>query len=146
VAHRGQRENQQGTRRTRRSRPGQIGDFLKVLDSGKGANKVTASALKLMLYTDLRDGALRAAEWKEIDFDATRWTVPAQRMKRRGKEERQEHAVPLSTQTLAVLREVQDYTGHGPESFVFASTGKSGFLAENTLLRATAVIRAAGWE
>jgi len=52
----------------------------------------------------------------------------------------------MSTQTLAVLRDLQDYTGHRPESFVFASTGKSGFLAENTLLRPTAVIRAAGWE
>jgi integrase len=87
-----------------------------VLDSGKGANEVTASALKLRLYTDLRDGAPRAAEWKEIDFDAARWTMPAERMKRRVKEERQEHAVPLSKQTLAVLRDVQDYTGHGPES------------------------------
>ena len=99
-----------------------------------------------MPYTGLQDGALRAAEWKEIDFDAARWTVPAERMKRRGKQERQEHAVPLSTQTLAVLRDLHDYTGHGPESFVFANTGKSGFLAENTLLRATAVIRVAGWE
>ena len=82
----------------------------------------------------------------EMDMNRRLELAPAGRMKRRGKQERQEHAVPLSTQTLAVLRDVQDYTGHGPESFVFASKGKSGFLAENTLTRATAVIRVAGWE
>jgi integrase len=111
----------------------QIGGFLRALDNGKGANKVTAAALKLMLYTGLRDGALRGAKWKEIDFDAARWTVPPERMKRRGKEERQAHSVPLPAQALAVLRDLQDYTGRGLDSFVFASTGKNGFLAENTL-------------
>lgn len=108
--------------------PEQVGAFLTSLDSGKGANKVTAAALALMLYTGLRDGSLRGAQWKEIDFVQCRWTIPAERMKRR-----EEHSVPLPAQAIAVLQDLATFTDRGPESFVFASTGKAGFLAENTL-------------
>ena len=106
----------------------QIGAFLKALDRGKGVSKVTAAALTLMLYTGLRDGSLRGAKWKEIDFEAARWTIPLARMKRR-----EEHSVPLSQQALAILQDLKELTGRGPDSFVFASTGKNGYLAENTL-------------
>ena len=106
----------------------EIGTFLRALESGKGANAVTAAALRLMLYTGLRDGSLRGAQWKEIDLGAGRWTIPAQRMKRR-----EQHSVPLPTQAVAALKELQGLTGRGPDSFVFASTGKAGYLAENTL-------------
>jgi integrase len=106
----------------------QIGTFLKALDGGKGANKVTAAALKVMFYTGLRDGSLRGAQWKEINLGAARWTIPAERMKRRV-----QHSVPLPAQAVAALKELQRLTGRGPDSFVFASTGKAGYLAENTL-------------
>jgi len=98
-----------------------------VLDAS-GATAVTKAALLLMLYTGLRDGSLRGAKWSEIDFEAAKWTIPAERMKRR-----EEHSVPLPRQAVAVLKALHPSTHRGPDSFVFASSGKAGFLAENTL-------------
>ncbi len=105
----------------------QVGPFLTALDAS-GLAAVTKAALRLMLYTGLRDASLRGAQWCEIDFEAAKWTVPAGRMKRR-----EEHAVPLPKQALAALRELAPLTDRGPESFVFASSGSAGYLAENTL-------------
>ena len=105
----------------------QIGSFLTVLDAS-GATAVTKAALLLMLYTGLRDGSLRGAKWSEIDLEAAKWTIPAERMKRR-----EEHSVPLPRQAVAVLKTLHPSTHRGPDSFVFASSGKAGFLAENTL-------------
>ncbi len=106
----------------------QIGPLLTALDAGVGASYVVSAALRLMLYTGLRDGSLRGARWKEIDPEHRAWTIPAERTK-----SRQEHVVSLPTQALTVLKQLHRLTGRGPDSFVFASTGKAGFLAENTL-------------
>jgi integrase len=81
-----------------------------------------------MLYTGLRDGSLRAAHWNEIDLKAATWTVPAERMK-----SGREHRLPLPKQAVAALRELAKLTRAKPNAFVFASYGKDGFLAENTL-------------
>ena len=105
----------------------QIGPFLTALDAS-GAAAATKAALLLMLYTGLRDGSLRGARWREIDFEAARWTIPAERMKRR-----EEHSVPLPRQAIAVLRELAPATDRGSDSYIFASSGKAGYLAENTL-------------
>jgi integrase len=48
-----------------------------------------------------RDGIIMGERWKEIDFDARVWTVPAVRMK--GGEE---HRVPLTERALAILEEM----------------------------------------
>lgn len=104
-----------------------VGEFLRTLDASD-VTAVTKAALLLMLYTGLRDGSLRGAQWKEINFRAAKWTIPAERMKRR-----EEHAVPLPKQAVAVLRELARLTDRGPDSFIFASGGKAGYLAENTL-------------
>ena len=44
----------------------------------------------------------RSCEWTEIDFDATEWRIPAEKMKMR-----REHIVPLSTQAVNIFREAQ---------------------------------------
>jgi integrase len=46
---------------------------------------------------------------------------------------REEHAVPLPRQAIAVLRDLAPLTDRGGDSFIFASSGKHGYLAENTL-------------
>ncbi len=101
--------------------------MLDALDKS-GTAAATRAALLLMLYTGLRDASLRGARWREIDLQAARWTVPAERMKRR-----EEHSVPLPSQAVAILRQLARLTDRGPDSFVFSGTGKAGYLAENTL-------------
>ena len=88
-------------------------------------------ALKMALYTGLRDYSIRAARWSEIDFERLVWTVPASRMK-----SRREHQVPLPKQAESALRELEQVTYDGPDSYIFASTSKQGHLAENTLRKA----------
>jgi len=94
-------------------------------------NMQTICGLLMAVYTGLRDTSIRGAQWKEIDFDSNVWTVPGDRMK-----SRREHEIPLPKQAVAVLRELEALTYRDPTSFVFASHGKQGYLAENTFRQA----------
>lgn len=84
----------------------QITAFLKALDGFTGF-RTTSIALRLALLTFVRTIELRAAEWSEVDFDRTEWRIPAERMKMR-----EPHLVPLSTQAMALLRELHKLTGN----------------------------------
>jgi len=88
----------------------------------------TVCAIKLAIYTGLRDNAIRGAKWSEIDFQNMTWTVPSSRMKSRNA-----HTVPLPTQAINALNELYPLTHRDSESFIFQSNGKYGYMAENTL-------------
>jgi len=107
--------------------PGQVGPMLRALKASSCSPQVKA-AIELMLMTGLRDFSLRSARWNEIDLTGASWTVPAERMKHG-----QDHTVPLPKQAVEILTELKKLTGRKPGGFVFASSGKAGFLAENTL-------------
>ncbi|AYH11944.1 integrase [Pectobacterium parmentieri] len=83
----------------------EIADFMQALNR-YGGYRTTVIALKLMLLTFVRTVELRKAEWNEFDLDGAEWRIPAGRMKMR-----EEHIVPLSTQAIVLLRELQTYTG-----------------------------------
>lgn len=108
-------------------RADQVGPMLRAL-TASGTEPVTRAALLLMLYTGLRDAALRGAHWSEIDLKAATWTVPASRMK-----SGREHRLPLPTQAVEILQLLANQTGSKPGAFVFARSNTAGFLAENTL-------------
>lgn len=59
---------------------------------------ITRLALKLMALTFVRTNELMYARWEEIDFEAKRWNIPAERMKIKTP-----HIVPLSEQALEAL-------------------------------------------
>lgn len=105
--------------------PKKLAQLLRDIDSysGHGSN---VYALKLTPLVFLRPGELRAAKWAEIDLEAAIWEIPPERMKMK-----QSHIVPLSTQSLALLRELHTQTGKGV--YVFKSTGKAGYLSENAV-------------
>lgn len=116
-----------------------VGPFLRALANSQCTLQVKA-ALRLMLWTGLRDHSLRGAQWSEIDFGAAVWTVPATRMKatqrqRDGQPHEVEHHVPLPTQAIAELAALKRLTFAGKDSFVFANRTKSGYIAENTLTK-----------
>ncbi len=74
-----------------------------------------------------RPGEVRAAEWKEIDFDRFEWKIPAEKMKMR-----RPHIVPLSNQALKILSELKEFTGSG--RYLFPSARNDGrCMSENTL-------------
>jgi integrase len=63
----------------------------------------TRLALQLMVLTFVRTSELIGANWSEIDTDAARWNIPAERMKMKTP-----HIVPLSRQALAVLKDLRE--------------------------------------
>ena len=88
----------------------------------------TVCALKLALYTGLRDNAIRGAKWNEIDLIKGFWIVPATRMKNR-----KIHIVPLPQQAIHALTNLKSLTYRSIDSYLFPGTGKYGCMAENTL-------------
>lgn len=94
-------------------------------DIAKYDNLLTRGALHISAYTFQRPGVIRAMEWSEINGD--RWEIPATKMKGR-----EDHIVPLSTQALAVLEEMEPISGGG--KFVFPSArGPSRCMSENAV-------------
>ncbi|ETD68174.1 integrase [Pelistega indica] len=75
-------------------------------------SEITVIALKLMLLTFVRTSELIKAEWEEIDFDKEIWVIPAERMKMRRK-----HIVPLSTQSIQLLKQLQTLSANTPYLF-----------------------------
>lgn len=106
--------------------PVKVGELLRALEGYEG-HPVTQFALRLSPYVFVRPGELRRAEWSEIDLEGAVWRIPAAKMKGR-----QEHAVPLARQSLAILREAQELTGDG--QFVFPSIrSPRNPMSENTI-------------
>lgn len=66
----------------------------------------TRAALEVIIYTGCRSGELRKATWSEIDFQAKRWTIPAEHMKAR-----KEHVIPLSPQAIARFHDLKTFAG-----------------------------------
>lgn len=94
--------------------PLRFGELLRAIAVYKGGPIVrTALQIAPLLYQ--RPGNLREMEWAELDLDAALWTIPSMKMKRRKgeKEQGDAHVVPLSTQVVALLRELRPITGHG---------------------------------
>ena len=87
--------------------PVRIGQLLRAIDGYKGYFP-TQCALRLAPLVFVRPGELRRATWDEIDFDKAEWRIPAERMKMR-----ELHVVPLSSQAIAILRELEPLTGKG---------------------------------
>lgn len=104
--------------------PKKVGDLLRSID-GYSGGLIVCCALKLSPLVFVRPGELRQAGWDEIDFEAKLWTIPAERKDTddgrpvTGMKMAVPHIVPLSTQAVAILKELHPLTGHG--RFVFPS-------------------------
>jgi integrase len=107
----------------------ELPEFLRKLGAYDGSGQ-TRLALRLLLLTFVRTNELRAAEWVEIDFAKAEWRIPAERMKMK-----ELHIVPLSHQVIALLRELQGYTGN--RQYLFPNQHNPvSFMSENTMLYA----------
>lgn len=91
--------------------PQAVGGLLRAIDGYRG-EPTTQVALKLLPYLFLRSKELRYAKWSEIDFDAKQWRLKPARMKMK-----EMHIVPLPHQAIALLEELQQWTGNGPLLF-----------------------------
>ncbi|HFK1160602.1 TPA: tyrosine-type recombinase/integrase [Escherichia coli] len=81
--------------------------------------ELTRHAVLLMLHVFIRSSELRFARWSEIDFTNRVWTIPATRepiigvhYSGRGAKMRMPYIVPLSEQSIAILKQIKDITGN----------------------------------
>ena len=116
--------------------PRRVGQLLRDIDAYEGGF-ITRCAMKLAPMLFVRPGELRQAEWKEINLPAAEWRIPAAKMKGRVL-----HIVPLPSQALAVLADIESLTGAG--RYVFPGVRTNGEpMSENTI---NAALRRMGYD
>ncbi|PXX15214.1 integrase [Paraburkholderia tropica] len=82
----------------------EVAGLLRALDGFKGTF-VVQCALRLAPLLFVRPGELRTAEWEQFDLEKAQWRYTVSKTKT-------EHLVPLATQALTILQELQALTGH----------------------------------
>lgn len=104
--------------------PKAVGALMRVINFvdwvGADVTPTVGTALQLQARTVVRPGNIRFADWAEFDLDGTwpqndghpTWVIPLAKMKSQDGN-RADHIVPLSTQTVALLRMQHARTGHG---------------------------------
>ena len=108
----------------------ELPEFLQKIDADKATAPSTALAMKFIILTFVRTSELRFADWDEFDIDSSvpLWVIPAERMKMR-----KTHHVPLSSQAVNILKEMQVFSG--PDGYVFPQFyNRKKPMSENTLL------------
>ena len=83
--------------------PAEVGEVLRALDGFTGT-PIVGAALRLAPLLFVRPGELRQAEWSQFDLDRREWRYVISKTKT-------EHLVPLATQSVDILRELQPLTG-----------------------------------
>ena len=114
--------------------PADVAPLLRALWGYQGSPVVNA-ALKLAPLFFVRPGELRCARWADIDLDAAEWRYTASKTGT-------PHIVPLATQAVDILRELQELTGRA--EYVFPGVrGRDRPMSENTI---NAAIRRMGFD
>lgn len=107
----------------------QVPDLLRDIKNYKG-DLLTVLLIRLLALTFVRTREIVEARWEEIDWDKREWHIPKERMKRR-----RPHMVPLSAQSIEILKEIQKITGDKPHIF-HSSRSKQGCYSNGVVLMA----------
>ena len=91
--------------------PVAVGAILRALEAFQGGPVVQAAA-NLLPLVFCRPGELRTMKWADVGLDAAQWSYMVSKTKTA-------HVVPLSSQALAILRDLQPLTGHLAGGYVF---------------------------
>jgi integrase len=85
--------------------PREVAELLRAIDAFKGSF-VVMCAVRLAPLVFVRPGELRKAKWEDIDLDAAEWRFLVTKTNTN-------HLVPLSAQSIAILRDIHPLTIHG---------------------------------
>jgi integrase len=116
--------------------PKAFGGLLRAI-AGYEGHFVIKIALQLSPLVFVRPGELRAMEWIEVDLENAMWSIPGHRMKMSS-----DHIVPLSTQAVALLKDLHLVTGARQLAFP-SLKGEGRPLSENTI---NAALTAMGYD
>ncbi len=92
-------------------KPHELPKFMADLNFAR-INLQTRCVIEFQLLTMTRPIEATSAEWSEINFDESLWTIPSHKMKKN-----REHKIPLSSQALSVLEFMQAISGHRQHIF-----------------------------
>jgi len=107
--------------------PQQVAEILRAIDGYEGS-LIVGCALRLAPLVFVRPGELRKATWEDIDFDSVEWRYMVTKTDT-------QHIVPLSRQSVEILKELQPLTGYG--RYVFPSARGNGRpMSDNAILAA----------
>lgn len=101
----------------------QVSEFIHHLRQKKG---ISPKALEFTILTACRSGEIFGAKWQEIDFKNKVWIIPKERMKAE-----KEHRVPLSQESIALLKSVKGHTQ--PQDFIFPAPRSGDMLSDMSL-------------
>ena len=106
--------------------------LLKLIDNPTARQDFAVTqALKLMPLVFLRPRNIRFLKWEYIDFDKKVINLPASELKTN-----KPLAVPLATQAITILKQIQPLTGNGIYVFVSGHSSNGQPLSENTTTQA----------
>jgi integrase len=109
---------------------------LDVYDTEYGGKPLTKLAFKLLILVFLRSGEIRGGKWEEIDWQKKQWRIPEERMKMN-----EPHIVPLSKQSITLLKQIRELTGNSYGGLIFPGQNNPRKpMSENTFLRAIDVM------
>ena len=89
--------------------PKRVGELMRDIDGYQGSF-IVKCAFKLSPLLFVRPGELRQMEWKDLNLDAAEWVYHVSKTDTM-------HIVPLASQAVEVLREIESLTGHGKYVF-----------------------------
>ncbi len=114
--------------------PDKVGELLRALHGYRGTPAV-AAAIKLAPLVFVRPGELRRARWTDIDLEVMEWRFIATKTGT-------PHIVPLASQAVDILKELQPITGRS--EYVFPSArGPKRPMSENAV---TVALRSLGFD
>ena len=107
--------------------PKRVGALMRAIEGYEGSLTVRC-ALRLAPLVFVRPGELRHAQWSAMDLDGGEWRYTVTKTNT-------PHIVPLSTQAVAILRDLKPLTGRG--RYVFSSACSSQRpMSDNAILAA----------
>lgn len=90
--------------------PKDVAELLRAMDGFTGSLTVQ-TALRLAPLFFVRPGELRTARWEDIDLETAEWRYRVNKTKT-------DHLVPLSSQAIALLKDIYPLSGHGEWVFM----------------------------
>ncbi|AWK43995.1 DUF4102 domain-containing protein [Photorhabdus laumondii subsp. laumondii] len=125
--------------------PSRLPELLERTALFKG-REVTRIAIEFGLLTFVRASKLRFVRWDEFDFDNAIWEIPGKReaienvkFSERGMKMKTPHIVPLSSQAMALLEKLKEYSGDNRCLFP-GDRDPNKVMSENTVNKALRVM------
>ncbi|MFL0796333.1 MAG: integrase arm-type DNA-binding domain-containing protein [Cellvibrionaceae bacterium] len=121
--------------------PTKFGKLLIDIEKYSGSH-IARTMLQLAPLLFQRPTELASMEWSEINLEEGLWTIPKEKKKERGTGREEDHVVPLATQAIALLEDIQPLTGR----YKYVFPNRSDYSKHATIENVTKALKALGYD